>query len=147
MPETPEEARAKRIAAGLALPETAATAANPQARVNTGSHGLEWRDGTLWVVVPPSQTAYQLDPKTFKILKQWKTPGDRPHGIGWEGRYLWVADTNLNMFHKCDPDNGTVVDAIQLTDSDPLPHGMTIWQGHMWFCDDGGQVCRFPLPT
>jgi len=147
LPDTPEQAEAKRIAAGLAKPASQATAANPQARVDTGSHGLEWRDGRLWVVVPPSQSAYQLHPQTFAIERQWKTPGDRPHGIGWQGRYLWVSDTNANMFHKCDPDTGAVSDIIQLSDSDPIPHGMTVYQNHIWFCDDGGQVCRIPLPA
>jgi hypothetical protein len=146
-PESPEQAEARRVASGMGLPRSQATAANPQARVNTGSHGLEWRDGMLWVVVPPSQTCYQLNPRTFAIQKQWKTPGDRPHGIAWEGRYLWVTDTNANMFHKCDPDTGAVSDSIQLADTDPLPHGMTIYQNHIWYCDDGGQICRFPLPA
>jgi len=26
-----------------------------------------------------------------------------------------------------------------------LPHGMTIWQGWMWYCDDVGVVCRLKL--
>jgi hypothetical protein len=32
-----------------------------------------------------------------------------------------------------------------LTDADPLPHGMTIWKNEMWYCDDVGVVCKFPL--
>ena len=28
---------------------------------------------------------------------------------------------------------------------DPLPHGMTIWEGWMWYCDDVGIVCKLKL--
>ena len=118
------------------------TNSGKQVRNPTGSHGLEWRDGKLWVVVPPAKTAYQLDPKTLAVLKKWPTAGDRPHGIGWEGRFLWAADTNMNCFHKYDPETGEVLDMIQLKDTDPLPHGMTIWRGTMWYCDDSGVICR-----
>lgn len=123
-------------------PRQASNAANPQGRNPTSSHGLEWKDGKLWAVVPPAKMAYNLDPKTFAILNKWPTAGDRPHGIGWEGRYLWAADTNLNAFHKYDPTTGEVLDMIQLKDTDPLPHGMTIWRGDMWYADDVGVICR-----
>jgi len=38
-----------------------------------------------------------------------------------------------------------MVEKIQLADTDPLPHGMTIWEGNMWYCQDVGVVCRFRL--
>src|SRR5260370_29416448 len=75
------------------------------------------------------------DPKIFP----------RPHGIGWEGKYLWCADSNLNAFFKHDPETGEIVEKIQLADSDPLPHGMSIWEGTMWYCDDVGVVCRLKM--
>ena len=111
----------------------------------TGAHGLEWRDGKLWVAVPPSRTIYRLDPKEWVVEHMFPTAGNRPHGIGWEGKYLWCADSNLNAFFKHDPDTGAIVEKIQLADSDPLPHGMTIWQGAMWYCDDVGIVCRLKM--
>lgn len=117
----------------------------PQQRVATGAHGLEWRDGKLWIAVPPAQTVYRVDPKTFKVEFQFKTSGDRPHGIGWEGKWLWCTDSNLNAFYKHDPANGKVHEKIQLADSDPLPHGMTIWKGWLWYCDDVGVVCKLKM--
>ena len=44
-----------------------------------------------------------------------------------------------------DPDTGDMVEKIQLADSDPLPHGMSIRDGWMWYCDDVGVVCRLKL--
>jgi streptogramin lyase len=111
----------------------------------TGAHGQEWRDGKLWFAVPPARTVYCLDPKTWVVQTKFSTAGNRPHGIGWEGKYLWVTDSNLNAFFKHDPEIGEMVEKIQLADTDPLPHGMTIWEGNMWYCDDVGVVCRFRL--
>jgi sugar lactone lactonase YvrE len=111
----------------------------------TGAHGQEWRDGKLWFAVPPSRSVYCIDPKTWIVQMKFDTAGNRPHGIGWEGIYLWVADSNLNTFFKHDPATGEIVERIQLADSDPLPHGMTIRNGWMWYCDDVGVVCRLKL--
>jgi streptogramin lyase len=113
--------------------------------LGTGAHGQEIRDGKLWMAVPPARMVFCLDPKTWVIEKRFDTAGNRPHGIGWEGRYLWVADSNWNAFFKHDPETGAIVEKIQLADSDPLPHGMTIWQGTMWYCDDVGVVCRLKM--
>lgn len=111
----------------------------------TGAHGQEWRDGYLWFAVPPSRTVYQIDPKTWVVQKKFGTVANRPHGIGWEGKYLWVTDSNLNAFFKHDPETGQIIEKIQLDDSDPLPHGMTIRDGWLWYCDDVGVICRLRL--
>ena len=111
----------------------------------TGAHGQEWRDGRLWFAVPPSRTVYCIDPRTWVVQTMFPTAGNRPHGIGWEGRYLWVTDSNLNAFHKHDPLTGEIVEKIVLNDSDPLPHGMTIRNGWMWYSDDVGVVCRLKI--
>jgi len=111
----------------------------------TGAHGQEWRDGKLWFAVPPSREVYRVEPKTWMVETKFPTAGNRPHGIGWEGRYLWVTDSNWNAFFKHDPETGEILEKIQLADNDPLPHGMTIWEGWMWYCDDVGLVCKFRL--
>ena len=118
---------------------------NMTPRDGTGAHGQEWRDGKLWIVVPPSRMVYRMNVDTWIVENQWPVVGNRPHGIAWEGRYLWVTDSNLNAFHKHDPETGAVIEKIQLADNDPLPHGMTIWDGYMWYCDDVGIVCRFKI--
>jgi sugar lactone lactonase YvrE len=113
--------------------------------LGTGAHGQEWRGGKLWFCVPPSRELYRIDPQSWVVEAKFPTAANRPHGIGWEGKYLWVTDSNLNAFFKHDPETGEMVEKIQLADSDPLPHGMTIWEGMMWYCDDVGVVCRFKL--
>ena len=114
-------------------------------RPGTGAHGLEWRDGKLWVAVPPSRTIYRIDPQTWQVEHKFPTAGNRPHGIGWEGRHLWCTDSNLNAFFKHDVETGEVLESIRLADNDPLPHGMTIRGRVLWYCDDVGVVCRMDI--
>lgn len=142
--------RSSPLAKPSPVPEVAKSApqsSKPAApnTLGTGAHGLEWRDGKLWIAVPPSRTIYRMDPKAWVVEDQFPTAGNRPHGIGWEGKYLWCTDSNLNAFFKHDPGTGEIVEKIQLADSDPLPHGMTIWDGSLWYCDDVGIVCRLKL--
>jgi sugar lactone lactonase YvrE len=139
IPRPPRPANPARQAAAAAC--TFPPSQNP----GTGGHGMEWRDGKLWVAVPPSRSVYRIDPRTWVVEQKWNTSGNRPHGIGWDGKWLWVTDSNYNAFFKHDPATGEVAERIQLADSDPLPHGMTIWQGNLWYCDDVGLVCRLKL--
>ena len=126
-------------------PRRATPDRNSGPRPGTGAHGLEWREDKLWVAVPPSRTIYRIDPGTWIVEGKFSTAGNRPHGIGWEGKWLWCTDSNMNAFHKHDPATGEIVEKIQLADTDPLPHGMTIWKGAIWYCDDVGVVCRLTL--
>lgn len=114
-------------------------------RQATGAHGLEWQNGKLWIANPPSQRVYRMNVKEWRSELDFPTAGDRPHGLGWEGEWLWCTDSNLNAFFKHDTRTGKIHERIQLADSDPLPHGMTIWKQQMWYCDDVGVVCRFKL--
>ncbi len=111
----------------------------------TGAHGQEMKDGKLWMAVPPARMVYRVDPKKWIVEARFPTSGNRPHGIGWEGDYLWVTDSNWNAFFKHDVETGRVVEKIQLGEKDPLPHGMSIRDGWLWYCDDVGLICRLKL--
>jgi streptogramin lyase len=110
-----------------------------------GAHGQEWRDGRLWTTSTSARAIYEIDPATWTVHRQLATPGPRPHGLAWEGRYLWHNDGDLNAFFKYDVDTGQIVEKIQLADSDPLSHGLTIRDGTLWYCDDVGVVCRMSI--
>ena len=99
----------------------------------TGGHGLEWVDGYLWMATPPSQTLYQVDPSTWKVLKSFQTPGNRPHGLAWDDGHMWVSDTTMKEIHKIEASTGKVAGTVKGVD--PPPHGMTIYQGALWCCD------------
>ncbi len=62
-------------------PSTPSTPVPPNAP-GTGAHGLEFRNGKLWIAVPPARMIYRVDPKTWVVEQQFATAGNRPHGIG-----------------------------------------------------------------
>jgi hypothetical protein len=141
-------ARSSPLAKPAPAAKTAAAAGGdrwPARSPGTGAHGLEWREGRLWMAAPPARTLYCIDPKNWIVERKFPTAANRPHGMGWEGKYLWLTDSNLNAFFKHDPATGDIVEKIQLSDKDPLPHGMTIWNGFLWYCDDVGVICRVKL--
>jgi len=113
--------------------------------VGEGGQGMEVRDGLMYIAVLPTRKLYVLDPKTWVVQTTWALAGNRAHGVGWEGDTLWVADTNWRAFFRHDMKTGEIVEKIQLTDKDPLIHGVTVHDGYVWYCDDVGYICNFKL--
>jgi hypothetical protein len=110
-----------------------------------GAHGQEWRDGKLWTTSTSARSIFEIEVKTWTVQKILRAPGNRPHGLAFEGRYLWHGDSNLAAFFKFDTDTGVIVEKIQLADADPVAHGLTISNGTLWYCDDVGVVCRMRI--
>jgi hypothetical protein len=146
---SPEPARSTPAPAGAvrgpALPAGQLSLDTTQGLSGTGAHGMEYRDGLLYFVVPPARLAYVMDPKTWIVQDSWPLPGNRPHGIGWEGDTLWISDSNLRAFFRHNIKTGSIVEKIQLKESDPIIHGATVRDGYMWYCDDVGYICNFKL--
>lgn len=117
----------------------------PGSSQRTGAHGLEWKDGYLWVATPPSGTIYQVDPSDGHAVRSFKAPGYRPHGLAWQGGDLWCVETNDRAFYRYNVDTGEVLEKI-IVDG-PEPHGMTIHDGLFWYCDaETHAVATVPLP-
>ncbi len=115
-------------------------------KINTGAHGVEFKNGKLWLAVPPSMTIYRIDPRSFQVEHQIPAPGERPHGIGWEGDWLWCTESNHRAFYRLDPETGESTRKLALSEQDPEPHGMTIWRNQLWYCDaETRAVCRLAL--
>jgi sugar lactone lactonase YvrE len=138
---------------GLGVGRGGAVAGNPGPPApGTGAHGIQTQAGKLWMAVPPSRMIYRIDPKTWTVEHMFPTVGYRPHGVGIEtpdARFLWESDTNMGAFFKRDMATGEVVDSIQLPEGSPFPHGMSVWQGSIYWTDDigGGMapVCRVTI--
>jgi len=125
---------------------TLAAFATPGAS-QTGAHGLEWRAGTLWMAVPPSATIYQLDVNNnLAVLHSIPAPGNRPHGLAWDGDDLLCVETNHRAVYRLNPQTGETLEKIEIPEPHPEPHGMTLWDGYIWYCDaHTSAVCRLPL--
>lgn len=110
----------------------------------TGAHGLEMRDGRLWMAVPPSATIYQVDvEKGFEVVHSIPAPGKRPHGIAWEDRDLWCVETSHRAIYRMDASDGAIHERIEISEQYPEPHGMTMWNRDFWYCDAVSRaVCR-----
>ena len=137
-------AQARPAVAGQGQPPALRLTQDPSGRFQ-GAHGQEWRDGRLWTTSTSSRSVFRIEPKKWVVEQRLAAPGPRPHGLAWEGRYLWHGDGDLNAFYKFDLGSGHIVEKIQLADDDPLAHGLTIWEGTLWYCDDVGVVCRMTI--
>jgi streptogramin lyase len=113
----------------------------------TGAHGLEFHHHKLWIAVPPSATLYQVEVGDgFTVLHTIPAPGNRPHGLAWNGDELWCVETNQRAIYQLDPENGSILAKREIPEPYPEPHGMTLWQGYFWYCDAHSRaVCRLPL--
>lgn len=101
----------------------------------TGAHGLEWRDGYLYVASPPSQHIHVMDVKNWKCVREFRAPGIRVHGLAWaDDGTLWVADTSAGTVSRLDTNDGRVLDVFRVEDPVEV-HGLTMHQGVLWFCD------------
>jgi streptogramin lyase len=121
----------------------------------TGAHGLEWRDGELYVANPPSATIYVVSPVDGTVLRSYPAPGVRPHGIGWDpDGSLWCTESIYRSFFKMDRKNGRISKQVMLPPLEPevegivqVPHGMTVWNREFWFSvAETGEVYRMTLP-
>jgi hypothetical protein len=119
--------------------------AQPPSNRLQGAHGQEWKNGRLWTTSTSARSIYEMDPQSWVVPKILRPPGNRPPGLAVEGDYLWEGDSNLAAFFKYDTSSGAIVEKIQLGDGDPVAHGLTIWNGTLWYCDDVGVVCRMNI--
>lgn len=147
--------RAQGTSDGLGVGRGGAVPGNPGPPApGTGAHGQQIQNGKLWMAVPPARMIYRLDPKAWTVEHMFPTVGYRPHGIGIEtpdARHLWESDTNMGGFFKRDMVTGEIVDAIILPEGSPFPHGMSVWQGYIYWVDDIGNgiapICRTKITT
>ena len=112
----------------------------------TGDHGLEWKDGNLFVASPPSQFVHVIDVSNWKETHRMKTPGFRVHGIAWakEDGHIWIADTSVGVVSRHKLDNGRCYDSFRVPDPVQI-HGMTIKNNILWYADDRGPIGRLSV--
>jgi streptogramin lyase len=113
----------------------------------TGAHGLELRNGNLWMSVPPAAMIYEVNLETgFEVVRSFPAPGPRPHGIGWYKDDLWCVETGHRAIYRLDLEDGSVMEKIEVPEPIPEPHGMTIWNSVMWYCDAVTRtICRMEM--
>jgi hypothetical protein len=104
-----------------------------------GSTGLEYVDGTLWMVASRLRALMQVNAETFEpIVAHPFSQVQRPHGLAWDNGGMWVVDGNDEpRLVKMDAKTGATREIIQLSVGDPDPHGLAMLDGKLYFCDAG----------
>jgi len=107
----------------------------------TGDHGLEWKDGHLYVASPPSQFVHVIEVRTWKEVHRMKAPGFRVHGLAWakEEGHVWIADTSFGVVSRHRLEDGRCYDAFRVADPVQV-HGMTMKDDRLWYADDRGPI-------
>lgn len=111
------------------------TWADQQTARVTGAHGLEWKDGKLYIAVPPSQLVHVIDVQSWTEVHAFRAPGLRVHGLAWapDGT-LWVADTSAGTVSRMDVETGMIWEVVRV-EAPTEVHGLTIRDGVLWYCD------------
>src|SRR6266576_3911616 len=92
----------------------------------SGGHGVKWVDGKYWMAVPASGKLFLMEPESGEIVRTIPAPGVRTHGLAWDNGFLWCVESDGRVIYKLDPKDGTRVAMIQLSKTDPEPHGLDV---------------------
>jgi len=92
---------------------------------STNAVGLAWDGTALWHNVDEEGVVTKIDPETGKVKKTIVVRGlVRPGELTWLNGFLYVIDEgriNHCVIYKVNPDNGVIVDQINIESADPIP--------------------------
>ena len=105
-----------------------------------GVHGLEWDNGMLWITAFNPTALILVNPNTFEV--QFKFEIDQsPHGLAIDEEGIWCSDRVDRNIIKYDKLTGKELEKINIPDDGPDPHGLSIKNKVLWYCD-----AAFPNP-
>lgn len=88
-----------------------------------------------------SSILYQIEPDTLRVEEAFNTPGHRPVGMSWDGRFLWITDRDSGLVDRFDPEVKEITRSVVAPGFSPFG---VAWDGlHMWVTDSGsGRMYR-----
>lgn len=88
-----------------------------------------------------SSILYQIEPDTLRVEEAFNTPGHRPVGMCWDGRFLWITDRDSGRVDRFDPEVKEITRSVVTPGYSPF--GLA-WDGlYMWVTDSGtGRMYR-----
>lgn len=86
-------------------------------------------------------------PPLGTVVRGFRSPGDYPEGLAWDGQYLWSNNFSNGTLYKVDPADGRTLAQFSGGYLPTQPEGLA-WDGqHLWTCDwRSGVILKF-LPT
>lgn len=104
---------------------------------STGSSGLAWAEGTLWVGQHRDRKIHQIDPQTGKVLRTIES-NRFVTGVTWVDGDLWHGtwEADESELRRIDPQSGEVLESLVM----PLGvnvSGLESDGGERFFCGGG----------
>ena len=137
--------------------ETGQHVSNYQTPSGGGLHGMLWAKHALWITQFNPLKVVKAD-ANLNTFHDFDLPLGRPHGLGWDGEHIWCMFSNDYLALRFDIRTGRIIEGVELDRGDPDPHGMTWWNGALYYCDAGiapghkdnlskygGSICRIEL--
>ncbi len=107
-----------------------------------GIHGIEWDDGLLWVTAFRPKALILVDPDDFSVVRKFEVDLEVLHGLARDGEGIWCADRKAQLVVKFHVETGEELDRVVFPEGSPDPHGLSIRDGELWYCD-----AAFPAPS
>ena len=103
-------------------------------------HGTYYNRETdkLWAVAPGLGFLAEMDPKDdLRISRMVQIRMNVPHGLDFHDGSFWVIDGADRLVARLSADNGRPQEIWAFGPNDPDPHGMCIYDNHVYFTDAG----------
>lgn len=104
-----------------------------------GCHGLEYRDGKIWIAALRLRGILRVDAKTWEPEYLIPYNVQRAHGLAVENGAVWLvtgSDAGAGLI-KYDASTGAVLETVTFDETYPDPHGLAFNDGVMYTCDAG----------
>ncbi len=103
-------------------------------------HGTYYNRQTdkLWAVAPGPGLLVEMDPKDdLRISRMVQIRMNVPHGLDFHDGSFYVIDGADRLVARLDGENGRLQESWVFGPNDPDPHGMCIYDNHVYFTDAG----------
>jgi hypothetical protein len=98
------------------------------------AYGLAW-NGSRWFIAegPPDPMIIQVDPSNPTVQERNFTylGMGNPHGLAWDGSYLWVVDQDTDKVYQIDV-FGNIQTSWDFLPTDPTGIAYDSSSGHLW---------------
>jgi streptogramin lyase len=123
-------------------PDTGRVLSTIPAPSGSGSSGLAWAEGTLWVGQYRDRKIHQIDPDTGAVLRTIES-NRFVTGVTWVDGELWHAtlENSESELRRVDPKSGDVLESLEMPDGANVS-GLESDGGDRFFCGGarGGQI-------
>jgi YVTN family beta-propeller protein len=115
---------------------------NPSVSIPAGIEYCLYAKGFIFASSTNGSTVYKINPLTNTVVATW-TGFTAPHGMAFDGTYLWVCNRTANTVFVVNINTGAVVQTITTFGGEGIAFDGT----HMWACGNGTTVKKCNIAT